>query len=227
MMQTNLLICLTAVLMLPSCHLVTLAHGNDSREGDYFTACVRYLEGAIESIQSGGLSQLVSDGYKTYLEYPSGPYMFCFNQDGLSEDAVRQSVMVLHPFTPRKTMEELLDFSQEGSLTLLKDKEEFISSAVNDGRLGKLFNYTEPYSLNKSMSDGGINVDGDEKKVVGVVVSLEDGTLVQCGCRYTGVPDGERDNTNAIQGGGEAPSSTSTRAFSFFSLVLLFILHQR
>ncbi len=221
----GLVIRLTAVLLF--CNVLVLAHGDDSHVGDYFAACVTYLEGAKESLQSGGLSQLVSDGYNTYLEYPSGPYVFCFVQNELSEEVVGQSALVLHPFTENKTLNELLDPNDEGGVSLLESKADLISNAVKNGTLGALFNYTEPYSQDKSSAEGGIKVDGEDKMLVGFIDTLGDGVVVQCGCRYTGVPDGERDNSNAIKSEGGAASSTSGGSFSFFfffSLVFLFIL---
>ncbi|KAI8101720.1 hypothetical protein M9434_006787 [Picochlorum sp. BPE23] len=208
--QYNLVVRFIAVLLF--CSMGGFAHEGVSHEENYFAACVTYLEGAKDSLESGGVSQLVSDGYKTYLEYPSGPYVFCFSQSAFSVDTIGESALVLHPFTANKTLDDLLDTSEEESLFLRDRKAQLISNALNNNRtLGELFNYTEPYSQEKSDA-GGIRVDGEEKKLVGFVDRLGDGVVVQCGCRYTGVPDGERDNRNAIKSEGGAVSSMSGRA---------------
>lgn len=227
MVHYNLVVRLTAVLLF--CYIGGFAHGDTSHEEDYFAACVAYLEGAKESLESGGVSQLISDGYKTYLEYPSGPYVFCFSQSEFSIDTIGESALVLHPFTGNKTLDDLLDTKEEDSLSLRDRKAQLISNALNNRTLGELFNYTEPYSQDKSLAEGGIKVDDEEKKLVGFVDRLGDGVVVQCGCRYTGVPDGERDNRNAIRSEGGAVSSKSGRAsvhavVGFFFLIVLFIL---
>jgi len=231
---------LTTVALLLFCQNVVFVHGegdegssDGDRLGEYYEACVTYLEEAKESLQSGGLSQLISDGYETYLEYPSGPYVFCFTQKELSVDAVGQSLLVLHPFTENKTLSELLGSNDdEGRRQYLESKANLIRYALSNGTLGVLFNFTEPYSQDKSSTEGGVALDEQDKMLVGFIDTLADGIGLQCGCRYTGVPDGERDNKNAIamSGGGTEASSTgrgpafSALFFVVFSLVFMCIV---
>eukprot|EP00889_Picochlorum_renovo_P007203 jgi/Picre1/34233/NNA_001707.t1 len=169
--QYNLVVLFIAVLLF--CYMGGFAHEGVSHEEDYFAACVTYLEAAKDSLESGGVSRLVSDGYKTYLEYPSGPYVFCFSQSAFSVDTIGQSALVLHPFTANKTLDDLLDTCKEESLSLQDRKAELISNALSNNRtLGELFNYTEPYSQEKSDA-GGIRVDGEEKNWLGLLTGWE------------------------------------------------------
>jgi hypothetical protein len=193
-------------------------------EEEYFEICVGHLESAKESLESGGLNQLVSNGYQRYLEYPSGPYVFCFSQSPFSVDTIGQSVLVLHPFTPNNTLDELLGTEEKENI-LRSRKAELVSSALKNGALGNFFNYTEPYSRDKSLVEGGIQVDSEEKKLVGFVDRLDDDVVVQCGCRYTGVPVGERDNKNAVmesQGVSASSDSFTLGGVSIFLFVSLF-----
>ena len=132
---------------------------------------------------------------------------------------------MLHPFTPNKTLDDLLGTSEVDTI-LRSRKAELISNALRNGTVGNFFNYTEPYSLDKSFVKGGIQVDDEEKNLVGFVDRLDDDVVVQCGCRYTGVPDGDRDNRNAIKSQDAYASSDSFMLGGVSSFLLASLFFQ-
>lgn len=187
-----------------------------------YVVCLNYLKQAKQAIVASGPNLLEEIVHDQYLSNPEGPYVFCFeNVPSSTEDSVGSMVMSVHPYLPNATLREIVVDVESG---MVADYFELKKRTLLDNldSKGEFYNFTEPVDQPQSREMNGIVVGNKLQNIVGFV-QKSDEEYIHCGCQYTGVPDGPRDNRNAVQG-ASGGGHMSTLSLSTGLLVTIYIL---
>jgi hypothetical protein len=171
-------------------------NGVDENQRDiYKDICTGYISTVRASFTTGGLPGLTRSAYQLAVDNPTGPYLSCTEiYPGVSGPDIR---VLVNPFLPlNKTLAELS--AVQGSSDLTKALELSAEKAIDSCCGGELISFGLPFNQSESHS-GSIVVAEAERDFIAFSEELNDSTYIFCGCPITDVPDGERNNTLALE----------------------------
>ena len=131
-----------------------------------------------------------------YESYPSGSYVYCYNNIQEDQESSLDLVRFVHPYlmlnetigTTIKGLDNVDAAKYEGSYQNASVK------AVQDC-CGKLFNFTLNFNQSRSESSDGQVISGALRYYLGFGAKYRDGYIL-CGCPTTDIPTGDRNNQN-------------------------------
>ena len=175
--------------------------GKENADENYAT-CVGYLDELKSALVDGSMADVKRVAYTQYTAQPAGPYTFCFTEVHLAKDDVNKITLAVHPYLEEGlTLADLMDGKDQ---EYVKDKKEMYSRAFQEERLS-FYNYTERFAqeeteLADAEGDDVLVTSSTEQDLVGFLANdpeLGSDGVVECACRYTGVPPRLRlaDNT--------------------------------
>jgi hypothetical protein len=162
------------------------------------------LKGAFAA--DGSLADVRRVAYTQYTAQPAGPYTFCFAGVQIAKDDVGKITLAVHPYLDEgSTFKDLMDGKDP---EYVQAKKEMYKRAFQEERLS-FYNYTERFAQTATeLADleGEKDVfvtSSTEENLVGFLANdpeLGPDGVVECACRYTGVPPGPRlaDNTIGV-----------------------------
>lgn len=167
-------------------------------------------ESLLKSVQQGfeekGVPGIFNTAVKQYLEFTSGPYVYCYNNITKGQENAEDMVRFIHPYLsygvavgPPLSGNGSTDNSQANS-----DRQAASLDAI-ESCCGNLFNFTQNYDQAKSEASGSYT-EGSTREYLAFSEQTTNGTYLYCACPITNVPEGERDNSNAIQLAEENPA---------------------
>jgi hypothetical protein len=201
---------------------------SDALASEYKEICLDYIDQAKAALESGGKTSLSETVFALYIDNPTGPYLFCKDNIPANPADFGQVTEFIHPYiklgeTEGSEYEKLSGQAAE----LFKEQRENISRLVYENReTGDLFEYT--LSINQTQSqDSSSFTAGSGRQYVAFSDEYDtsDGQtgVLYCGCPYTNIPDGPRDNSNAIAAQAAA-SSVPNEKWLFDLLRLLAVI---
>jgi len=165
-----------------------------------YETCVTYLEDARDAKDTGGFGALEKAVFTQYLEHPSGPYVTCHYTNDSTD--FRQTTRLIHPYNPRGVSMGDRHEQMEG-----QEADTYQESQERLMRLSRENKDSETLFLNwypnnqTAAQEVGKYVGGDRREYVILPFGLNDteyeADLFLCSCPYTGIPEGDRNNTNA------------------------------
>lgn len=167
---------------------------DENQRESYKDVCTGYISTVKASFTTGGLPGLTRSAYQLAVDNPTGPYLSCTEiYPGVSGPDIR---VLVNPFIPsNKTLAE--SSPVQGSSDLTKALEMSAEKAI-DSCCGELISFGLPFNQSESQS-GSIVVAEAERDFIAFAEELNDSTYIFCGCPITGVPEGERNNTLALE----------------------------
>ncbi len=212
-------------IVLGSTHVVT--GQNDTQVAANYAACEGYMTDLQAAFANGDSMDDIRDvAYDQYVQNPSGPYVFCWERtpDEPADDA---SLMILsvHPYLSPRTLGELVEGKEK---SFVDNKEQVLLDNIQN-ELGLFFNYTEAFDqvATQAADKGGVDVivpSGQEQTILGFIEEDPGNPdlLVNCGCRFTGVPPGERldDNVASLKSGTSRAGALSTTLVLLLSVAV-------
>lgn len=213
-----LLFCVVAILSMQTCR---------GEMNDYET-CTTYLNNAERSFAEGGFSGLVLDAYKSYLDNPTGPYIFCYKN--IPEDIstnISQIERFVHPYLANETLQASMSVQPAQLAQQYYDGYEL---AVNQSRstcCGEYFQFSLPFNQTASEADGLPTLSNVTREYVGLAETYQQNgerAYFFCACPFTGVPSGPRDNSNALLALRDGVSGSSMRMFGWSAVIMAMIV---
>jgi hypothetical protein len=160
--------------------------GNANDPVIQYDGCSQILSESRYAFIADGMRFLLSVVYNQYINQPTGPFVFCFENIPTSEnDTVGDMVLSVHPFLPRGTLNELVSDTEDmaGYFDL---KKMTLLSNIDKG--GELYNFTEPFDQFQLNTSNTISLSKQLNSFAGFIQDAADG-WVHCACQYTSVPD--------------------------------------
>jgi len=204
----------------------------DALASEYKETCLDYIDQAKAALESGGKDSLSETVFAQYIDNPTGPYLFC--KDNIPEDPsdFGQVTEFIHPYIALGETEGFEYEKMTGQAAeLFKEQRENISRLAYENReSGDIFEYT--LSINQTQSQGSSSfATGSGRQYVAFSDEYDkpDGQMgvLYCGCPYTNIPDGPRDNSNALAAQAAAASSSVPNErwlFDFLRLITVTIM---
>eukprot|EP00890_Picochlorum_soloecismus_P003512 jgi/Picsp_1/4161/NSC_01670-R1_---NA--- len=198
----------------------------DALASEYKGICLDYIDQAKAALESGGKTSLSETVFALYIDNPTGPYLFCKDNIPANPSDFGQVTEFIHPYiklgeTEADEYERLTGQAAE----LFKEQRENISRLAYENRqTGDLFEYT--LSINQTQSqDSSSFTAGSGRQYVAFSDDYDkaDGQMgvLYCGCPYTNILSGPRDNSNAIAAQAAAASSSVPNERWLFDLLRL------
>lgn len=171
-----------------------------------YLICDEKLMQSREALVTGGSLLLRQVVYNQYMEYPDGPFVFCFENIPTSPDATAaHMVLSIHPYLPHAPLEDLVNDSKaDAMISYFELKKKTLLD--NLGSKGDFYNFTEPFDQSQSTPTNTITLSTKLQSFVGFVDTTNDGQI-NCNCQYTGISDTGRYYSHVME-------STPNRAIS-------------
>lgn len=166
-----------------------------------YDTCVTYLEDARDAKDTGGFEALEKTVFTQYLEHPSGPYLTCHYTNNSTD--FRQLTRLIHPYNPRGvSMGDRYDQMEGQEADTYRESQERLVRTSRENKDSETL-FLQWYPNNQTAAqEAGKYVSGDRREYVMLSFGLNDteyeADLFLCGCPYTGIPEGDRNNTNAV-----------------------------
>ena len=190
--------------------------------------CQKLLGAASDSYDTtGAIGDLITTVAKQYIEYPSGPYVYCYGGIQKGQPDSLKMVRFVHPYLElNETIAQTIQGMNETSGFLYSDSYQNASIKAVDDCCGDILSFT--VNFNQASSEESPNnqvVAGPLRDYLGFGESLGDEYFL-CACPITNIPPGDRKNDNAavlLQQENEAAVATAT-AFARFTFYHMFII---
>lgn len=192
--------------------------------------CEALLESAMQGFDDGGTQGLAITIAGQYTEYPSGAYVYCYNNITEGQTNALGTVRFIHPYLPlnESVGMAVAGKSQEEQDVADADHQTPAMKAI-DMCCGNIFNFSMAFSQATSEELGEYVEGSTRREYLGFGEELPDGSYFYCACPTTNVPEGLRDNSNvALLTGSEeppaaAPPSSAVSLVSPVAMLLLFV----
>ena len=168
-------------------------------DSENYATCATYMEGLMAAFEgASSMADVREVAYKQYVDNPAGPYVFCWEKIPIvPSDDVNAMVLTVHPYIEPGMTLAALQVGQNASY--IAEKREMILENIQQPT-GTLFNYTE--SFNQPATEGAVSrgeqlmvtEDASTQQILGFIEEdpKNPKLRVDCGCRFTGVPEGNR-----------------------------------
>lgn len=168
--------------------------------------------------------------YRQYLDNPTGPYVFCWDHSPITPGGdVMAMNLAIHPYLDDLPLGTLLNGTDAAYAE--EKKRMLIDNAKK--AFGTWFNYTEHINQAKMEEadaagpDVMVTFGEDIRKILGFIIPnpADVTNIVNCGCRYTGVPiEARRDeNTRSAVSGVSGAMAVMLSLFVLIGSVIVLL----
>lgn len=195
-------------LVLAKVTLHGLVYAGVYADGDSAT-CEDLLDSAMQGFDDGGTEGLATTIAGQYTEYPSGAYVYCYNNITEGQTNALGTVRFIHPYLPlgESVGMAVAGKSQEEQDVADADHQTPAMKAI-DMCCGNIFNFSMAFSQATSENLGEYVESSTRREYLGFGEELPDGSYFYCACPTTNIPEGLRNNSNvALLTGSEEPAA--------------------
>ena len=185
---------------IPTCDSESTAAGNvgwSLQQSENVQQCQNLLKLSWESFDTKGISDMIMTIAKQYESFPSGPYVYCYENIQQGQENSLGLVRFVHPYLNlNETIETTVKGLDAQNAAKYESSYQTASIKAVEDCCGNIFNFTLNFSQSKSEDSGGQVVSGPLRDYLGFSGTYEDGYFI-CGCPTTDIPPGDRNNDNA------------------------------
>jgi len=182
--------------------------------------CTGLLDSARQGFDDGGTQGLATTIAAQYTTYPSGTYVYCYNNITKGQANSLGTVRFIHPYLPlgQSLGMAVAGKSQEEQDDADADHQTPAMKAI-DTCCGNIFNFSMAFSQANSETLGEYVESSTRREYLGFGEELADGSYLYCACPITNIPEGLRNNSNVALLTGSEESDADTPSSSAVPLV--------